>query len=415
MIDGALGKYGGKAAPPVEAAVETEPFRIVDMGDLARDARDAQVWYWAGYIPAAHVTLLGGHGGAGKSTLALHLAACVAMGVEAFGRATKRSRVLFFSAEDPADLVLWRLRRICGRLGFALDEVQQWLQVLDACDLDPVLFAERRIDGMRHGLPTLTYRALSEYVEREGFGLVIVDNASDVYDADEINRAIVRAFIRCLVQLVRARAGAVLLLAHVDRLTSRAGKLAGGESYSRSTAWHNSVRSRLFLLERDPGELELLHQKCNLGPKLPPLRLEWPDGDVMHVAQVGGFVAAVEARNDTKALLRLLHEFAARGEHVTTATTSRTHAAVLFAKERAFPAHLKAADVFALLRDAERDGLISRTEYRGADRKPCECWTLTPKGDDLLGNAATAATSPGGMGGERAQKSARRTRKDHKP
>ena len=256
----------------------------------------------------------------------------------------------------------------------------------------PCCFAERRVDGTRCGCTTATYGALAEYVRAEGFGLVVVDNASDVYDGDEIHRPTVRAFVRDLARLVRPSGGAVLLLSHVDKMTSRSGKLANGEAYSGSTAWHNSVRSRLFLLEVEPGQLELSHQKSNLGPRREPLRLEWLGGDVMRVAQAG-FVAALEAQSDTRALLSLLHEFATRGEYVTTAVTSRTNAARLFAREKQFPKHLTTADVFALLRDAERDQLIRREQYRGADRKPRECWALTNSGHALIGVAATAATS----------------------
>ena len=394
-------------------------FRVVDMESLAVDVADEQAWIWADYIPAGHVTLLGGHGGAGKSTMAAQIGAGVSVGAEVFGRATTRTKVLFFSAEDPARLVLRRLRHICHRLGYAFDEVQKLLQVLDASDLEPVLFSERRIDGTRHGVTTETYRQLAEYVRRENFGLLIVDNASDAFDGDEINRAMVRGFIRCLAQLAWANNGAVLLLAHVDKSTSRAGKLAGAEAYSGSTAWHNSVRSRLFLLENEPGELELHHQKSNLGPKLPPLRIAWPTGDVMQVLQPGGFVAGIESRNDMTALLGLLHEFIQRGESVSTATTSRTNAALLLRSEKGFPGHLKAHEVFDLLRQAERKQLICRETHRGPDRKPRERWALTPAGLLQINaaataathevtapaaiGAATAATSQGGMGGARSQ------------
>lgn len=384
LVEGATRVF----APAVEESI-AEPFRVVDMAALERDEHTPQGWAWDGYIPAEQATLAGGHGGAGKSTFAVHVGACVAMGAPAFGRATQRARVLFFSGEDPASLVLARLRRICHQLAFPLSEVRQWVQVLDACELDPVLFAERRIEGVRHGIATATYRALAEYIEREQFGLVIIDNASDVFDADEINRSMVRAFIRQLVQLVRPHGGAVLLLAHVDKLTSRAGKQAGAEAYSGSTAWHNSVRSRLFLLEHEPGELELLHQKSNLGPKQPPLRLEWPKDGIMQLpVAAGGFVAAIEAKNDTRALLELLHEFATRGEYVSTATHSRTNAALLLAREKCFPTHLKAPDVFDLLRSAERAGLIRRDQYRNTERKPRERWRLTAQGFGLIGVTA---------------------------
>ena len=40
-----------------------------------------------------------------------------------------------------------------------------------------------------------------------------------------------------------------------------------GNNYSGSTQWHNSVRSRLALVESDRAGIELLHEKANYGLK----------------------------------------------------------------------------------------------------------------------------------------------------
>ena len=92
-----------------------------------------------------------------------------------------------------------------------------------------------------------------------------------------------------------------------------------------------------------------------------------------------------------RALLKLLHEFTAEARWVTTATTSRTNAAKLFAQEPSYPKGLKASEVLARLRDAERDKLIERVQFKGEDRKPRERW-LTKAGLEFIG-AATAATA----------------------
>lgn len=385
------------SAPPWKKA-EPDPFgglfRVVDMEQP--DRNDDQAWYLAGYVPANHVTMIGAHGGTGKSTFALHVGACMAARTPAFGIATRQARVLFFSAEDPASLVLRRLRLICRGLGLSYAEVCRWLQVIDASDLSPVLFTEQRIDGVRHGITTPTYKALADYIEREGFEVLIVDNASDAFDADEINRAMVRAFVRSLKALVPST-GAVLLLAHVDKITSKFGKDAGTEAYSGSTAWHNSVRSRLFMLETEPNVLELRHQKSNLGPKQPPLQLAWPQDGIMHpldIEPASGFIAGIQSKNDTKALMRLIHEYASRGEFVHPKHNSQSSAGKLFANEKGYPKGMKPAEACALLRDAERDGWIIRETYRGADRKQHERWTLTPSGIEAIGVAPSAPSAP---------------------
>ena len=58
--------------------------------------------------------------------------------------------------------------------------------------------------------------------------------ASDAYDADENSRRQVRAFVKALARMVRNHNGAVLLLAHVDKVAARYG--SNGNTYSGSTA-----------------------------------------------------------------------------------------------------------------------------------------------------------------------------------
>lgn len=378
-----------------EQSDEAPPlFHVVDMTALERDDIDEAVdWVWRDYVPRKHVTLLGGHGGQGKSSFALQLAACAAAGAACLGRATDAEKVLFFSGEDDAELVMKRLRRICRRLALDVRKVTRNLQVLDASDLSPVLFAEVRELGVRRGTTTATYAALAEHIEQHRYGLIFIDNASDVFDADEINRPLVREFIRTLKRLAAAHGGAVVLLAHVDKLTSRAGKMASAESYSGSTAWHNSVRSRLFLLETEPGAFELQHQKCNVAPKQPPLALLWPTDDVLHpAAPAGGMVAHLQEKNETRALLALIQEFYTRGEWVATGATGQRCATALLSAERTYPKHLSPRDVAARLRDAERTGLIQQETYKKADRKDATRWKVTEKGAEFV-NAAVAAVA----------------------
>lgn len=172
-----------------------------------------------------------------------------------------------------------------------------------------------------------------------------------------------------------------MLMAHVDKATSRAGGgPSNSESYSGSTQWHNSARSRLFLVETAPGAFKLEHQKCNVGPKLPPLALEWPHDGIPQVQStaVGPMLAYLE-ENDTRALLRLIDEFSTRHEYVATATQSRRHAVALMSGEKTFPKR-KPSEVFGLLRQAERSGWIARETYKDANRKQHERWGVTAKG-----------------------------------
>ncbi len=370
-------------------------FSEVSIQDLNALGPVPQRWWWDGYIPASHVTLFGGHGGAGKSTVNLMLGACIGVGLDFLGNAVERGNVLFFSAEDPAPLLRQRLTRICRALDIDPAELAQSMRVIDATDLDATLYAERRIDGMRVGATTATYEALQEYIEQHAIDVVLIDNSSDVYDGDEIVRKMVRGFIASLARLVRPRGGAVVLMAHVDKTTSRASRDATIESYSGSTAWHNSVRSRLFLLEKSPGQLELQHQKWNLGPKRDPLQIIWPTNGLPTLdAPASGFVAGMQEKNDTRALMRLIHEFYCRGEFVATLPQSRNNAAKVLSEEKTFPSKRKAGEIFSLLRDAERAGLVKRETYKDTNRKQHERWALTDEGYQLAGVAPCAPCAP---------------------
>lgn len=383
-------------AEPAGATGRRLPFSPVPLDAMAGAVDSPVQWAWRDYMPAGEVTLLAAHGGTGKSTLALHLAFCVALGRPYLGQETAAGRVLFYSAEDPSGVVLRRLARISRAEGIDAADLGGRLLIVDATEGDPVLFGLRRVDGLAHGFPTSTHQALAEYMEEHDISLLIVDNASDVFDADEINRTHVRAFLRSLVGLVRARAGAVLLLAHVSKVTSRAGRgPSDGESYSGSTQWHNGVRSRLTLVKLEPGRLELRHEKSNHGREQEPLQLDWPEGGMPSVHTDGASsVIAERVRDaaDLRALLICLHEFNGRGEWVSTSASSPRNAARLLAGEMSYPKHRAPGQVFGLLRGAEREGLIERMMLRGADRKGRECWRLAPKGQVFVG-AATAATA----------------------
>jgi len=373
------------------------PFRIVPFEDLERAEPVAPRHIWRDLVPAGFVTLLGAHGGTGKSTVALMLGVSVAMGMPMFGIPTDAGAVVFFSGEDGAPLLRHRLHHICKCMGVNIRDLRDRLHVIDATD-DPVLFTELTAAGRREGVTTATFDALARLVRERDARLLIVDNASDTYDASEIDRARVRGFLRALAALARDSDAAVLLLAHVDKGTSRGDRPPNSEAYSGSTAWHNSARSRIFMARDKDDCLTLEHQKNNLGRRIDQMTLAWPTGGIPHLDEAMPAMTDGHAdRGQERALIRLIAEYTERGECVTTATTSRTHAGKLLRHEPSFPRQLKDGDVFALLRGLERAGLLERQQFKGADRKYRERWSVTAPGAafaaPVAATAATAATS----------------------
>lgn len=305
---------------------------------------------------------------------------------------TKRGIVAIFSGEDEANVLRRRLHHVCRAMRVSVADLAGRLHILDATAGDPTLYRETIEGGRRGGMTTLGYEALAQFVETNAIDVLIVDNASDTFDAGENDRARVRAFMRALTQIALTQR-AVMLLAHVDKGTSR-GDRNGTEAYSGSTAWHNSARSRLFLSRDKDGTLLLEHQKANHTAQREPVHLLWPKDGAMQVDEpVNGFVQHIADGSDTKALLKLLHEFYERGEFVATDPRSRYHVVKVMGDESAFPKRRKPAEVFQLVRDAERRGWIERERYKDRYRRDAERWKLTREGIERAGIAASAASA----------------------
>ncbi|MEI8168830.1 MAG: AAA family ATPase [Rhodoferax sp.] len=407
-----------KPKPPMpEAEALLKP---VSVFDVLSSPSEPPAFVWDGYLPRGQVSLLAAHGGTGKSTIALMLAVCTVLGRPLFGVATEQSNVLFVSLEDGVNIVRHRLASICKAWLIDPELLRGGLHIVDGTEHPELFSAETRGSGDT----TASYLELRKIVQFEHIGLVLIDNASDAFGGDEIQRLQVRAFMRSLAVVARLTDCAVLLLAHVDKMTSRNKKAEGGEGYSGSTAWHNSARSRMFLTRGDNGLLTLEHQKSNLGRMREPLTLEWLDGSFPQVVADGGFGASPQqgrADDDrAAALLRLIAEFAGRGQYCSPALTSRNNVHALLKSEPAFQKlKLRLDDTKRVVTQCQRAKWIEPIDYRGPDRKPHQRWNLTNEGyafaglpvptaptcanyedgtNGTKGSAPTAPTTLGGVG-----------------
>ncbi|MGO4549925.1 AAA family ATPase [Lysobacter sp. 2RAF19] len=348
----------------------------VDVHDLTSAEPPSAEYVVDGLIPVA-VVLLGGHGGAGKSILALIIAAHVAAGVPFAGRRVRRGRVVFASLEDPSSVVRWRLHKIVQAYGLDPHAVAAFLVILDGSGGDATLAAERLDAGARWIVPTATMAELREAAG--GAVLVIIDNASDAFDGNENDRRQVRAFLRLLAGLGREVGAAMLLLAHIDKAAARSGP--AGNSYSGSTAWHNSARAR-FALGKDSGAIVLAMEKNNLGPIAAPLTFRWNDHGVLVPTTAAELVTAISNdpniaadNGDVLACLR------AATCDVPTATMGAFTAFHALKHRPDMPSWaLKGADGKARFARAlvrlERVGRIRRQEYQTRHRHRSERWVV---------------------------------------
>ncbi|MBU2759522.1 AAA family ATPase [Acidithiobacillus sulfurivorans] len=349
---------------------------------------------WAKHIPRGHVCLLSGHGGSGKSTAALQLCVAVAIGLPLWGIPTTQGPVVFFSGEDAGPILRHRLAAICHDLNVDPHLLAQHLLALDATS-EPVLYRELAEFG-RHTLePSPVFHRLAEILTEHQPVLCVVDNASDAYEANENDRAQVRAFVRGLASLGRQGSNpAIVLLTHTPKASVR----GGGESYSGSTAWHNSARARLSLAPDgdDTSRVVLTLDKLNLAPMTAePLRLTRTMGGVLVLDESTHDATGEPTEPPQTALLRVLGDFNRRGEHVSSEQSAHTNAWKLCRPEPGFPkrAFQVAGALFAALRQMERDGLIEKGTYRDRYRKERPEWLLTAKGWDAIGESAPSAPS----------------------
>ena len=349
--------------------------REVDLSDfMAADA--AGIGYaFHPILPRRVVTLCTGHGGAGKSTAALTLMAHGACGEPWLGfHPDGAVRSLYASLEDPGDLVRYRLRRITEAFNLDPQRIAANLRVLDCSGGDASLAAETNDFGIRNLVTTHLFAELAE--SATGADVIVVDNASDAFSGNENERRGVRAFMRHLADLSRQH-DAGLLLAHVDKASAKYG--AQGNSYSGSTAWHNSARSRIALLAQDDGAVLLVHEKLNLGKVADPVRLAWNSRGVLVEARKEA--ATLDTSADTAAALAVMKAAEQAGIRVPTGTSGSATSGHAVQHLPELPEVFRDKEgrmrFHSALIHLARSGAITRATHKDRHRNTREHWELT--------------------------------------
>lgn len=318
-------------APAGAGAANPQMLAFVSAASLAKRTPPARHFLAPGLIPGRNVTLLSGNGGDGKSLLALMLLVSVAAGASWLGMEIEHGGAVYLGAEDELDEVHRRLSAICKAGELELAELDR-LQILPLAG-QPALLAIESSGGALQ--PTPLWTAFAANVEQSRPALVVIDNAADVFGANEISRTHVRQFVSMLRGLAFRADCAIVLLSH----PSVAG-MSTGTGLSGSTAWHNSVRSRLYLTRPvateggivDPDARVLQAMKSNYGPMAAEIRLRWSDGRFVNETAEPVFkldMAALEAKAES-VFVDLLQRFTAEGRDVS-AKPSRSYAPTQFA------------------------------------------------------------------------------------
>ena len=260
-------------APPMKAANDNAPRKptFINPADWNGLPIPRREWYVEELIPMRTVTILNGDGGVGKSLLALQIAAAGAMSVDTLGMEPWAGRTMYIGAEDEAEEFNRRLADISKAHGMDLSDLYN-MRVMSLADSDALLSVPDRGGNMT---ATPLFAGLAESIAEFGPKLVVLDTAADLFGGDEIKRGQVRQFIGMLRQLAIGVNCAVILLAHPSVQGMQSGSGSSG-----STAWNNSVRSRLYLTaDKDESDLRVLTtMKANYGQTGGQLRIRWRKG-----------------------------------------------------------------------------------------------------------------------------------------
>lgn len=231
-------------------------------------------WAVMDWVPCRQVTALYGDGGIGKSLLLQMLLTSTAMSMPWLGLETTGGHALGTFCEDDEGELRRRQADINRALGIEPSQLGN-LRLLSRVGGDNALMT---FDG-DVGRLTSFFDQLDAACRQWKPKLLGLDTAADLFDGDEIKRRQVRAFIAgCLGKLARDHDCAVVLAAYPSAEGIRSGSGSGG-----STAWNNSVRSRLYLTratledEADPRRV-LTRKKSNYAAAGARLEIEWRSG-----------------------------------------------------------------------------------------------------------------------------------------
>jgi len=195
-------------------------------------------WVIEGLIPAGRVTSFLGNGGLGKTTIAAQLAVHVATSRPLFDLNVVGGPVLGVFCEDEENEMKRRIRATCAGEAIDLEQLDR-LYPMNRDGQESVLCTFER-DQIQM---TRFYQELEATVAEVRPRLLIIDTAADVFAGDFMSTPQVRQFIKvCLGGLCVRHGCAVLLIAHPS-----ASAMNSGDGGGFSTAWNNSVRSRLYL------------------------------------------------------------------------------------------------------------------------------------------------------------------------
>lgn len=302
--------------------------KLVNPADWHGQPIPERQWFLPELIPARNVTLLSGDGGVGKSLMALQIAAASALDMSTASLTPASGKVFYLGAEDEEDEFKRRLAQIVARQGRSLADLSGRFQLSPMAGEDATLALPDKLKNMQ---ATPVMADLIERVTEFNPDLLVLDTSADLFGGDEINRVQVRQFVGMLRKIAMGIDCAVLLLSH----PSIQG-MQSGSGLSGSTAWNNSVRSRLYLTAvPDDDDARLLTTvKSNYGKKGGGLKLRWQDGSFVSDAGGSSLVSQARSAKAERVYMDVLAKLIEQGQ-IPSPSPSATYAPKLISEHSA--------------------------------------------------------------------------------
>jgi RecA-family ATPase len=337
-------------------------------------------WLVTERIPARNVTLLTGQGGIGKTLLMQQLAVATVTARDWIGVVPEAGPVLFITAEDDEDELHFRFHRIAQTYETDFNQLADaGLNLISLAGKDSAM-AIADVRGIVR--PTELFHTMVRTAREIHPRWICLDTAADVFVVNERDRSQVRQCISLLRGIALEINTAVILLAH----PSLSG-ISSGSGLSGSTAWNNSVRSRLYLKsekkkdkdanedeQEDEGGARILEfMKSNYSALAAPVKLVWREGLLVPESTLASLPPIDRAALDQRArdvFVDLLRRYNKQDRTVSYKERSRNFAPNEFAaKDEAKALHKSLDQRKRLLRKAQEYLLDKGRIYVGRGPK----------------------------------------------
>jgi RecA-family ATPase len=364
------GEQPSTPSPQIAPAADPPPLQFINVTAWHGQPVPEREWCVLNRIPMRNVTLFS-EGAIGKSIVSLQLSVAHVLGKDWLGALPEPGPVIVVACEDEEGELHRRLSLILDHYGAAFTDLKD-LYPLSMAGEDALLAAPDRNGLMQ---PTKLFGQLHNAACDIRPKLIVLDNSADIFGGSENDRTQVRQFIGILRGLsISANAG-ILLTSHPS-LTG----MNTGTGLSGSTAWHASVRSRLYMKrtvtakdeEPDPDVRVIEVMKSNYGPVGETITVRWKEGVFVPTAGMSTLDKLAAEQKADESFYGNVVQFTQQGRNVSHKPTANAYAPTEFAKEKeAKEAGIKKTDFEAAMRRLLTAGKI-RVESYGP---PSRGWT----------------------------------------